>query len=549
MKKFLDYILCNYSVLLYSLVLLFFPFLFAFTADNWDTSIRISLNLLYACMVSIILMLSQGNLRKILAVLFLLIAFAPNMIVQSFLLMGNNVILKSTDFWVIFNTNPSEATNLFAILPLKVYVWAIVYVCGIAITLYLLFKQANRQKMSIPCYAQVLAIIILVGLSLINPFRSKIPMIDFYKSFYKYQREMKEVAEFYKNRSNITLDVVNSLPAGKKTFLIIIGESQNRQHMQLYGYPRPTNPMLMEISDELTAYNNVCSPAIQTLACMKQILTFTNYEHPDLYKKEANIIEILHAGGYKTFWYDNQGKSGNGAFAIDTYTPTSYRTMAKQSDVYSDEISSAKDSSIIPVFAEALQDSAEQKVIFLHLIGNHFDYRERYEKSFAQFKTQEDICSPFVNELTSKEVETLNAYDNGTLYNDYIIRTCIEMVRKQGGMSAMLYFSDHGEEVYDCLKNAGRSFGEGITPTMCEPPLILWTNSEYRKVSSLYIDASVPTCTDDIIYGIMDLCGVKYHLYDSTKSIFHPSFLPKERMVQGQKYNDLKEKYPPRYCN
>lgn len=499
-------------------------------------------------MVSSILILCQGKWRKILAVLFLLVAFAPNMIVQSFILMGNNVILKSTDFWVIFNTNPNEATNLFATLPIKVYVWAIVYVFGIAISLYLLFKQANKQNITIPRYVQILAIIIFMGLSLINPFRSKIPMIDFYKSFYKYQREMREVAEFYKNRADISLDVTNSLPAGKKTFLIIIGESQNRRHMQLYGYSRPTNPMLMEISDELVAYNNVCSPAIQTLACMKQIMTFTNYEHQDLYKKEANIIEILRAGGYKTFWYDNQGKTGNGAFAIDTYTPTSYRTMAKQSDVYSDEMSCAKDSSIIPIFAEALQDSAEQKVIFLHLMGNHFDYRQRYEKSFAQFDSKEGICSSFAEELTQKEVETLNAYDNGTLYNDYIIRTCIEMARKQGGMSAMLYFSDHGEEVYDCLKNAGRSFGEGITPTMCEPPLVLWTNEEYKKVNNLYLDESVPTCTDDIIYGIMDLCGVKYHLYDSTKSIFHPSYLPKERIVQGLKYDDFKEKYPTMSC-
>lgn len=548
MKKIFDYIICNYSVFLYSIVLLFFPFLFAFTADGWDTSIRISLNLLYTCIVSIVLMLCQGNVRKILSILFLLVAFAPNMIVQSFILMGNNVILKSTDFWVVFNTNPSEATNLFATLPIKVFIWAIMYVFCIAFTLYLLFKQANKQKTIIPGYGQVMAIIVLMGLSLINPFRSKIPMIDFYKSFYKYQREMREVAEFYKNRTNISLDVENSLPTGKKTFLIIIGESQNRQHMQLYGYTRPTNPKLMEIRDELIAYNNVCSPAIQTLACMKQILTFSNYEHPDLYKKEANIVEILRSGGYKTFWYDNQGKSENGAFAIDTYTPTSYRTMAKQSDVYSDEMSCAKDSSIIPILEEALKDSTEQKIIFLHLIGNHFDYRERYEKSLAQFDTNEGICSQFADELTPKEIETINAYDNGTLYNDYIIRTCIEMVRKQDGMSAMLYFSDHGEEVYDCLKNAGRSFGEGITPTMCEPPLLLWINEEYKTVSNLYLNESIPTCTDDIIYGIMDLCGVKYHLYDSTKSLFHPSYLPKERFVQDFKYEDLIEKYPKSLC-
>ena len=93
MKKIFDYIICNYSVFLYSIVLLFFPFLFAFTTDGWDTSIRISLNLLYTCIVSIVLMLCQGNVRKILSILFLLVAFAPNMIVQSFILMGNNVIL------------------------------------------------------------------------------------------------------------------------------------------------------------------------------------------------------------------------------------------------------------------------------------------------------------------------------------------------------------------------------------------------------------------------------------------------------------------------
>lgn len=544
MKKFIDYIHGNYTVFLYSLVLLFFPFLFAFNADSWDTPIRISLNLLYACIVCAVLMLCQGHIRNILATAFLMVAFAPNIIILSFILMGNNVILKSTDFWVVFNTNPGEATNLFATLPVKVYIWAVFYMLCILILLYLLIKQTSKKQLiNIPRYIQLAAIIVLMGLSVINTFRSKIPMIDFYKSFYKYQHEMKEVAEFYKNRDNISLDVTNLLPVGKKTFLIIIGESQNRRHMQLYGYSRPTNPMLMEINDELVAYNNVCSPAIQTLVCMKQILTFSNYEHPDLYKKEANIIEILRAGGYKTFWYDNQGKSENGAFAIDTYTPTSYRTMAKQSDVYCDEMSCAKDSSIIPILEEALKDSTEQKIIFLHLIGNHFDYRERYEKSFEIFSTKEGICSSFANELTPKEVETLNAYDDGTLYNDYIIRTCIELVRKQRGMSAMLYFSDHGEEVFDCQKNAGRSFGEGITPTMCEIPLILWTNDDYKKVCDLHIDEFVPACTDDIIYGMMDLCGVRYHLYDSTKSIFHPSYLPKERIVQNLRYEDIKEKY------
>ena len=107
---------------------------------------------------------------------------------------------------------------------------------------------------------------------------------------------------------------------------------------------------------------------------------------------------------------------------------------------------------------------------------------------------------------------------------------------------------NHVVDVFDYIKGSGRSFGEGITPTMCEPPLILWANEEYKKVSNLHVDESVPTCTDDIIHGIMDLCGVKYHLYDSTKSIFHSSYLPKERIVQGLKYDNLKEKYLSKPC-
>ena len=542
MKKVFNYIFSNYYVLLYVLVLLFFPFLFAFSADNWDTSYRILLNLLYAFAVYAVLLLCQGNLRKVLAIATLLLAFAPNIIVQSFILMGNNVILKSTDFWVVFNTNPSEATNLFATLSVKVFVWGIVYALLVTLSLILLWKKTKHDS-QIPRYIQICAIVILMGMSVVNPFRSKIPMIDFYKSFYKYQREMKEVAEFYKNRDNISLDVVNTLPEGKKTFLVIIGESQNRQHMQIYGYTRPTNPMLMEIKDELMIYTDVCSPAIQTLACMKQILTFANYEHPDLYKKEANIIELLRAGGYKTFWYDNQGKTGNGAFMIDTYTPTSYRTMAKRSDVYEDERSCEMDSVIPKELSEALIDTAEQKVIFLHLMGNHFDYRQRYDSSFNRFTTNEGINSPYANELSQHELDVLNAYDNGTLYNDSIIRTCIEQVREQGGISAVIYFSDHGEEVYDNTKNAGRSFGEGVSPAMCEPPLIFWANDSYNQISKLHLDSSIPTCTDDIIYGIMDMTGIRYHLYDSTKSIFQKSYIPKERIVQEQSYQSIKDKF------
>lgn len=538
MKKVFDYCRTNYAILVFVISVLLFPYFFAVGASNPDITLRIWSNIFYACVVLCVLLCSNGKLRKLIAIGIVVISYVPNMIVQSYLLM-DKVIMKSTDFWVIFNTDFAEATNLFSTLKPDVICFGIIYTLLIICSLILLFKTTDQYKT--PIWLQLFAIVLLVGVSLINPFRSKVPMIDFYKSYWKYYSEQRDVAEFYKNRQNLVLDVETSYPEGKNTLLIIIGESQNQTHMQLYGYPRPTNPLLTEIQDELVIYNDVNSPAIHTLTCMKQILTFTNYEQLDMYKKEANIIELLHFGGYKTFWFDNQGEDKNGAFAIDTYTPTSYRTMAKRSDVYK-ATGESNDSIIIGALEMALQDTTTNKAIFLHLVGNHFDYSNRYEPRFALFNDTIGMNSPYLHLLSEQDLEKINAYDNATLYNDYIVRTCIEKVRSINGRSAMLYLSDHGEEVFDYQNYCTRSF-EKISPAMCEIPLILWMNEEYKNSSNLTFDVNCPICTDDIIHGIMDLAGVKYAMYDSTRSIFNSAYISKERRVENLTLKEIREKY------
>ena len=539
MKKIINYCRTNYDVLVFVICVLLFPFLFAIGASNSDITQRIWSNILYACIILCILLCTKNRLRKIIAIGITIISFVPNMIVQSYLLM-DKVIMKSTDFWVIFNTDFTEATNLFSTLKPNVLVWGILYTLLVVSSFILIFRKSDNKHSS-PIALQIFSIIILFGVSLVNPFRSKVPMIDFYKSYWKYNREQRDVAEFYKNRQDLILDVQSTFPEEKNTLLIIIGESQNKTHMQLYGYPRQTNPQLMEIKDELTIYNDVCSPAIHTLTCMKQILTFTNYEQPDMYKKEANIIELLHFGGYKTFWFDNQGEDKNGAFAIDTYTPTSYRTMAKRSDVYN-ATGKPNDSIIIGALEMVLQDTTANKAIFLHLVGNHFDYSNRYEPSFAFFNDTTDINSPYLHLLSEQDIEKINAYDNATRYNDYIVRTCIEKIRTKEGRCTMLYLSDHGEEIFDYQNYCSRSF-EKISPAMCEIPLILWMNEEYRNSCDLTLEINRPTCTDDIIHGIMDLAQIKYTLYDSTRSVFHPAYYPKERKVENIPLNDIRKKY------
>lgn len=534
----IDFFKMHWQIIVFVFVLLIFPFLFAFDAGNPDAKIRIGVNVIFALIVMGTLLCLKGWKRKSLACVSTLMAYAPNTIVLSYLRM-DKIIMKSTDFWLVFNTNPAEASNLFATLSVDVFIWALAYTVLVILGLVWVFRIDDRKIEN--RWVGVAAVLFLVGVCAVNPFRSKVPMIDFYKSFYKYQKEQRDVAEFYKNRQNIILEVERLYPENEKnTILIIIGESQNRQHMQLYGYPRETNPLLSEIRDELTIYDDVCSSATRTLICMKEIMTFTNYEHPDMYKQEANIVELLNAGGYKTFWLDNQGVSMNKAFAIDTYAPTSYRTMAKQSDVYQE--SEVIDSILVRQLAEACEDTAQNKAIFLHLIGNHFEYSGRYEPEYDYFKDTIGMTTKFLNQLTEEDRTNVNSYDNATRYNDYIVRSCIETVRAIGGRSVMLYMSDHGEEIYDYQCMHGRSL-ERISPAQCEPPFILWMNGAYRESNDLVLDKDRPYSLDDLIYSIMDMAGIRYHLYDEKRSVYSTSFEPKERKVMGIPYQGIVDKY------
>lgn len=105
------------ATLCFTFILYAFPFLFALNAYNEDADKRILVNFIFFVIVTIVLLLQKGIVRKFCLSILSVIAIIPNIIVLSFLLM-NQTILKSTDFWVVFDTNPAEASGFLTTLPL-----------------------------------------------------------------------------------------------------------------------------------------------------------------------------------------------------------------------------------------------------------------------------------------------------------------------------------------------------------------------------------------------------------------------------------------------
>ena len=107
----------------------------------------------------------------------------------------------------------------------------------------------------------------------------------------------------------------------------------------------------------------------------------------------------------------------------------------------------------------------------------------------------------------------------------------------------MIYFSDHGEELYEYREFAGHAY-EKVSPTMCEIPFIVWMSESFKlQQQDLIFDENRPYSTADFIYSISDISGLKYTDYDASRSIFSKSFTPRQRLVGTKKYEEIKKNY------
>ena len=447
--------------------------------------------------------------------------------------------MHTTDFWVVFDTNASEASGFLSTVPLKSFLLCGFWLLATLFTLILSNKNAGTyppHTKTIWRYSAYLIAPIVVVCSFIYPFRLLNSLPDFSRSIGSYIEVNRINLEVYGNREAIDKEAYCKLDSTiKKTFVIVIGESASRLHYGLYGYPRNTTPRLDSIREELSVFKDVISPAAHTMAAMKDILTFSTYESPERDRHEATLIELLKSAGYRTIWIDMQGTRDS-----DEYLPATYRVIARMCDYFLAINETTHDLPLLPVYREeCIEDTAQNKVIFLHLQGSHMGaYSDRYPSEFEVFKPTDKIPSKFYSEMNKKDIAKVNAYDNSIYFNDFILSEIISELREEEGLSAFLYFSDHGEEVFDYRNYSGRSLEKGSV-ALCQVPFILWRNDKHIEQVPLSIDEYRPYCTDDVIHAILELSGVEYNAKDSTRSIFNAAFRPKKRMMQGYEYSSL----------
>jgi heptose-I-phosphate ethanolaminephosphotransferase len=357
---------------------------------------------------------------------------------------------------------------------------------------------------------------------------------QFISGYYQYRQQLTSL--------NSLLNENNALPPlahfkdnsgdAPRTLVLVIGESTQRGRMSLYGYPRKTTPELdaLHKSDpNLTVFNNVVTSRPYTIEILQQALTFANEKNPDLYLTQPSLMNMMKQAGYKTFWITNQQTMT----ARNTMLTVFSKQTDKQFYMNQQRTQSAReyDSNVLAPFKEVLADPAPKKFIIVHLLGTHIKYKFRYPDGQGKFDNNIDHVPAG---LSNDELEAYNDYDSANVYNDHIIASLINDYKATDPNGFLLYFSDHGEEVYDTPphKTQGRN-EDNPTRHMYTVPFLLWTSEKWQAAHPRDFSQDIDRkySSSELIHTWSDLAGFTYDGFDPTRAITNPQFKETTRWI------------------
>jgi heptose-I-phosphate ethanolaminephosphotransferase len=438
--------------------------------------------------------------------------------------------LNMSVVYILFETNTTESTEFFKTYFNHLIINFLFLTIPLLIALPLIFKwnwSAKVQKLSsfsLKKIATTLSfLIILLVISGFSKIRTYNTIYTATKAYLQYQREMKSYDKYALNPLGGKFTNVQHHYKDEEIYVLVIGESANRNHLGLYDYYRKTTPKLEEISDELIVYKDIISPHANTIGSVSKVLSYGNYENPNA-KFDGTITQLFNKAGFATYWLSNQEPLGLHETSITRISKASNKRYF--TNTISNRRKAIFDEALLTPFKEVLNEGTQKKFIILQLLGSHTDYSYRYPTNFDYFsgKTKATFISP-------KADKVVNAYDNSILYSDAIISQIINAVKDKNCRSFVLYLSDHGEDIYETSNKAYHA--EGVKSRhMFEIPFILWKSKNFQlENDSLVFDPKRPFMTDDLFYSLNDLAGISYDEMQEEKSLFNKKFVPKKRII------------------
>jgi len=320
----------------------------------------------------------------------------------------------------------------------------------------------------------------------------------------------------------------------RSTWVLVIGESSRADRWSLCGAQRETNPRLSADSG-LVAFCDVASPSNITNAALSLWLTPSTPERPEDFYRRAPVIDAFREAGYRTWWLSSQGRFGRYDSRVSLVASRAERQQYLAID--QDDPRSNHDEALLPLLEAALADTARRKLVVVHTMGSHLRYDCRYPKAFDRFQPSLQSTRGWDHNDPAWAPVYKNSYDNTILYTDWFLDQVVARLRVGGG-SGMVYFSDHGEQLWeDRSCPLGHGSPDPVLPEV-RVPMLLWTSARWQEAHreqwTIAKERAPATKVGakDLVPTLLDLVGIRSPAADTTRSLVRPGYREHRRLLR-----------------
>ena len=321
---------------------------------------------------------------------------------------------------------------------------------------------------------------------------------------------------------------VDSCSFTSPNIVLIIGESYNKYHSQLYGYNKPTTPYQLRRArrGEMVVFSDVVAPWNLTSFVFKHLFSLYAAGDKGEWCDYPLFTEVFRKAGYHVTFLTNQ------------FLPKAREAVYDFSGGFflnNPELSAAQFDARNPhihIFDEKLIDdlhelngkgSKRPELTIFHLYGQHVDYRIRCPKSRMRFQPT-DYDRP---NMSRRNLQVLAYYDNAVL--DAIIR---EYEDKD---AIVMYVPDHGEEVFGpgAEHFYGRMHSAEITSRLAreefEIPMWIWCSHRYMVnhpeiANQIVMAKNRRLMTDALPHTLLYLAGIHTRDYRDSLDVLSPNY-------------------------
>ena len=334
--------------------------------------------------------------------------------------------------------------------------------------------------------------------------------------------------------------------------VLVIGESYNKYHSQLYGYKMPTTPRQLAMAEagSLLPFTDVVAPWNLTSYVFKNVLSLHTVGDSGEWSDYPLFPEVFRKAGYHVTFITNQFLP-EADEAVYDFSGGFFLNNPELSKAQFDTRNARLhefDEGVLEEYDSLKREDKEHNLIILHLMGSHLIYKARYPQ-----KTRKHLRASMYDrpDLTPKQRLIVADYDNSILYNDSIVAAVTEKFADKDAL--VIYMPDHAEEIYNGPPyHYGRMHSAAIDARLAreefEIPFWIWGSPKYIENhpygwQAIQAAKDRPMMTDCLAHLLLYLGGIYTKDYQEKYNVIMPGYdMQRPRILKGTTdYNTLKQ--------